>query len=89
VAALKWNGWQHSSGIGGSFGPEYAFIAVSLCTLYIPIKTATDSSFKNTMYSNRKTATNSEMHPARLWAHEPTQNRQQYFRNFRKSDSQH
>jgi group II intron reverse transcriptase/maturase len=24
VAALKWNGWQHSSGIGGSFGPEYA-----------------------------------------------------------------
>jgi len=24
VAALKWNGWQHSAGIGGSFGPEYA-----------------------------------------------------------------
>jgi hypothetical protein len=24
VAALKWNGWQHSSGIGGSFEPEYA-----------------------------------------------------------------
>jgi DNA replication protein DnaC len=24
VAALKWNGWQHSSGIGGNFGPEYA-----------------------------------------------------------------
>jgi Protein of unknown function (DUF3987) len=24
VAALKWNGWQHSSGIGGNFEPEYA-----------------------------------------------------------------
>jgi len=24
VAALKWNEWQHSSGIGGSFEPEYA-----------------------------------------------------------------
>jgi hypothetical protein len=24
LAALKWNGWQHSSGIGGSFEPEYA-----------------------------------------------------------------
>jgi predicted nuclease of restriction endonuclease-like (RecB) superfamily len=24
VAALKWNKWQLSSGIGGSFGPEYA-----------------------------------------------------------------
>ncbi len=24
MAALKWNGWQHSAGIGGSFGPEYA-----------------------------------------------------------------
>jgi len=26
VAALKWNGWQHSAGIGGNFGPEYANI---------------------------------------------------------------
>jgi hypothetical protein len=24
VAALKWNGWQHSTGIGSSFEPEYA-----------------------------------------------------------------
>ena len=24
MAALKWNGWQHSSGIGGNFEPEYA-----------------------------------------------------------------
>jgi hypothetical protein len=24
VAALQWNGWQHSSGIGGIFEPEYA-----------------------------------------------------------------
>jgi hypothetical protein len=29
VAALKWNGWQHSSGIGGNFEPEYA-LAIKL-----------------------------------------------------------
>jgi hypothetical protein len=26
VAALKWNGWQHSSGMGGNFEPEYAMV---------------------------------------------------------------
>ena len=26
MAALKWNRWQHSSGIGGSFEPEYAIL---------------------------------------------------------------
>jgi hypothetical protein len=31
VAALKWNGWQHSAGIGGSFGPEYANIVYWIC----------------------------------------------------------
>ena len=24
MAALKWNGWQRSSGMGGNFEPEYA-----------------------------------------------------------------
>jgi hypothetical protein len=27
VAALEWNEWQLSSGLGGSFAPEYAAIA--------------------------------------------------------------
>jgi hypothetical protein len=33
VAALKWNVWQHSSGMGGSFEPEYAGYANHLAFL--------------------------------------------------------
>jgi len=36
--------------------------------MHIPIKTATDSDFKTTRYSNRKTATNSDINSARFWA---------------------